>query len=321
MSTKADRAGRIGFVVDAGPEIGYGHVVRSMRIADRVRDDLRAEVSFFPLSNACGRFLASRGETVRCDTDFPALMVSDLPELHPFLDAVQSHGCRHVGIRDLGLAQGDANVLIDGSIATVTPYTERPQRRLFTGPRYMVTSTRSVSRNPGSRAAFVTLGGGTSSEYTPRIVSGLVAAGFEVYATPGFSGGFDGALPTPIPGAIWVTDEAGIGAAMSRATVGIATAGVSLYEMLAGSVPTVALGVNDLQMRTATAFRDEGAIESLGRMDDVSIPDIVDCVQSLDGDDRRKRRLVERGRRLVDGRGLFRVAEILRKELCRKEFN
>jgi spore coat polysaccharide biosynthesis predicted glycosyltransferase SpsG len=290
-----------------------------MRIAEQVRAEAHADVCFFPLSNECGQFLEAREASVRWDIDFPELMVSDLPEPHPFVDAIERHGCRHVGIRDLGLAQCNADVLIDGSITTITPYDRRPDRRLFTGPRYMVTSGRTVSRKPASNVAFVTLGGGASAQYTPELVSAMVSSGFEVYATAGFQSGRS--QSPPIAGAIWVTDPAGIRAAMSRAAVAVSTSGVSLYELLAASVPTVAVSVNPHQLRTSAAFQQEGAIESLGPIESVSPAEIVDRVRSLVDDEPRRRSLAANGRRLVDGRGLFRVSEIVRKELCRKESN
>lgn len=318
MSTRGE-ARQVGFAVDAGPDIGYGHVVRSLRVAEQVWEDARADVCFFPLSKECGRFLAAGGAAVRWDTDFPDLMVSDLPEPHPFVGAIERHGCRHVGIRDLGLAQCDADVLIDGSITTITPYETRPNRRLFTGPRYMVTSGGSVARNPVTNAAFVTLGGGASVRSTPDLVSAMVSSGFEVYATMGF-----GSRPEPMPrvaDAIWVTDQAGIRAAMSRAAVAVSTSGVSLYELLAAGVPTIAVSVNPYQLRTSAAFQEEGAIEALGPIESVAPSEIVDRVHSLVDDEPRRRSLAANGRRLVDGRGLFRVSEIVRNELCREESN
>lgn len=322
MSTSG-HAPQVGFVVDAGPAIGYGHVVRSMRVAEQVREDGGTDVCFFPLSNECGQFLAARGAAVRWDTDFPELMVSDLPEPHPLVDAIERHGCRHIGIRDLGLAQCDADVVIDGSITTVTPYESRPNRRLFTGPRYMVTSGGGVSRNPGTQVVFVTLGGGASAQYTPDVVTALASSGFEVYATIGFGGGFGaGSGPMPrVADVIWVMDQAGIRAATSRAAVAVSTSGVSLYELLAAGVPTIAVSVNPYQRQTSAAFQAEGAIQALGPIESLIPSEIVDSVRSLAHDEPRLRSLAANGRRLVDGRGLFRVSEIVRNELCRKESN
>ncbi len=82
------KAAEVGFVVDAGPEVGYGHVVRCLRIAEGLIPDVR--VSFYPLSEPCAQFLSEREHELRFDGQFPAITVSDLCRAHPVTDAIGS---------------------------------------------------------------------------------------------------------------------------------------------------------------------------------------------------------------------------------------
>ncbi len=58
-STNKPGAPEVGFVVDAGPGIGYGYVVRCHRLARALGDDSR--ITFYPLSTPCRGFLEAHG--------------------------------------------------------------------------------------------------------------------------------------------------------------------------------------------------------------------------------------------------------------------
>jgi len=311
MSTNTAQQ-EVGFVVDAGPQIGYGHAVRCLRVAAGLGPQIRPV--FYPLSQPAGRFFAERDAEVRCDTEFPPVMISDLGAPNPFTDAVNRRDCRHISIRDLGLAQCEADVVIDGSITTIDPYPTLPDQQMFVGPEYMVIEPRHCRRRPEDNIAFVTLGGGSSADYTPVLAEGLLDAGFQVIATRGFS---PQAGPRSSSSKIqWVDDDSGIAEATTRCSLAITTSGVSLYEMLAAGVPTIALSVDQYQLKTAETFQDNAAVESVGIMNDTDPQEVVARATRVSREKSLTLRLIEQGRRLVDGKGLFRVTEIVRGELC-----
>lgn len=305
---------RVGFVFDAGPEVGYGHAMRSVRLAAALGPAV--EAVFFPLSDACGRFLAERRLRVATDDAFPPVMISDMSDTHPLIDALASAGCRHIGIRDLGLGQGEADVIIDGAITRAHPYPSKPDLRTFLGPRYMVVDPRTIVRRPREREVLITLGGGSSSDYARALGAALTAAGFTVSATRGFESA--GARPnSPSESDIrWISSEEEIAAATARSRLAITTAGVTLYELLGAGVPAIALSVDEYQLRTARAFDDRNAVTSAGLMAETGPDEVVERAKRVHDDPALMARLVEQARRLVDGKGLFRVTEIVRSELC-----
>ena len=306
-STTAD----VGFVVDAGPEVGYGHVVRCLRIAESLAPDVI--VSFHPLSDSCGQFLSERGHEVKVDRQFPPITVTDLCRAHPVTHAIGSQGRRHISIRDLGLAQCDSDVIIDGSITQVVPYAAHSDRDMFVGPDFTVVDPRFQHRGDTGEEVFVTLGGGIEFEYLNTLVEALADQGCRVCATAGF----DRDVPvSPNPAVRWIQNRDEIQATVSECLLAITNAGISLYEMLAAGVPAIALSINDLQLRTATAFETRGAVQSAGLMS-VTHPDqIVECALEMRKTPSLMRHLTKAGRRLIDGKGLFRVREIVRRELC-----
>ena len=311
-STNKPGAPEVGFVVDAGPGIGYGHVVRSHRLARALGDDSR--ITFFPLSTPCRGFLEAHGWNMgSAEGPFPPLVVTDLARPDAVLGAIEDQGCRHIAIRDLGLNQGPSDVLIDPSIANLLAYTDMAERDIFLGPDYMIVAPSPEERRPEDASVLVSLGGGASSEFTRPLAEALVAAGLRVFATKGFDAGNVSPSDGPVR---WVETDAEIHDARSRCAVAVTTAGVSLYEMLASGVPTVAMGVDDVQLRTAEAFAERGAVENAGLLPGIDPRDLASRTIEMIRNHPLRERLGETGPKLVDGKGLARVSEIVRRELC-----
>ena len=310
-TSTSTKAAEVGFVVDAGSEVGYGHIVRCLRIAEGLIPDVA--VSFYPLSDSCAQFLSEREHEIRIDGQFPAITVSDLCRAHPVTDAIRSQGCRHISIRDLGLAQCDSDVVIDGSITHIVPYAAHSDRKMFVGPDYTVVDPRTLQRGKTDDEIFVTLGGGIHSEFLNAVVDALADQGVRVCATRGFERNVS---VSPNPLVRWIRSNDEIQDAVSRCLLAITNAGISLYEMLAAGVPTIALSVDELQLKTAIAFEERGVVESAGVMSGLHPDEVVERAMEMRKTPPLMRHFTEAGRRLVDGQGLFRVREIVRRELC-----
>ena len=291
---------RIGIVVDAGPRLGYGHAVRCLRLAERL--SVFASVAFYPLSEACSQFLKS----VRPETDirtpnsefFPPVVITDLRETHGITAAIHRSGACHISIHDLGLGQCHSNIAIDGSVVQLFPFHKDKTQALFVGPSYMMTRP-AVPRKPPQDFVFLTLGGGFSAELAPQIQEMLDPLGLKIVTTHGFG-----------PGT--ATSDEEISKAMSCCRFAISTAGTSLYDLLGSGVPTIALSVDRLQLRTAEAFHELGAVLSAGLINRLSSKTLADHIQELVGNASVAQRMVAAGKKLVDGKGLSRVTEIIR---------
>jgi spore coat polysaccharide biosynthesis predicted glycosyltransferase SpsG len=88
-----------------------------------------------------------------------------------------------------------------------------------------------------------------------------------------------------------------------------------LYDLLACGVPTIAVAFDRIQLRTADAFHERGAVLSAGAADRLSSGTLSRfCIEMLEN-----RQLVQRisriGQTIIDGKGLSRVVEIVRREL------
>jgi spore coat polysaccharide biosynthesis predicted glycosyltransferase SpsG len=279
----------IGIVVDAGPAVGFGSAIRCTRLGRALQVD--GEVIYYPLSDACERFLQqetpdSEIRAPKSEIDCP-VVITDIREPRPI------KADKLISIHDLGLGQRQSDVVIDGSITQVFTYPAKKGRKYFIGPQYMIT------RNPLIRGdlrptVLVNLDGGTSAARAKTIVDRLDLLGLHVVSTMGLK-------------------EPDLNHAISTCAFAVSTAGPSLYDLLASGVPTIAVAVNRLQLRTALAFQEHGAVICAGMAENLSAETFLGhCAQILKDpsfvDD-----LGARAQKLVDGKGLLRVVEIVRK--------
>jgi UDP-2,4-diacetamido-2,4,6-trideoxy-beta-L-altropyranose hydrolase len=289
----------IGIVVDAGPKLGYGHALRSVRLATALAK--RNSVVFFPLSEDCKEFVESCGFKTQMGSDFPPVVVTDLREAHGLTADIRRHGSLHISIHDLGLAQCQSDVVIDGSIKGLFPYAAHKDRKLFVGPQYMITRD-AIKREKPADTVLVTFGGGATAHLAGKVSEELWRIGLTPITTRGFIGS------TPM------TDEE-FGYAMSTCRFAISGSGVTLYDLLASGVPTIAVAFDRIQLRTADAFHERGAVLNAGLLERLKPNALLRCCMEMLENQSLVQRLTETGQTLVDGKGLSRVVDIVRRQV------
>lgn len=301
-STKPDiseHETQVGIVVDAGPQPGYGHAVRCLRLAKSLMR--RHSVVFYPLSESCREFIESSGFTVTTESTFPPVVITDLREAHGITAAIRRQGAKHISIHDLGLAQCHSDIAIDGSITRLFPYGADKNRTLFLGPQYMITRD-PVKREGPDDTVLVTFGGGSTAAFAQKIAEELWRVGFTPITTRGFIGS------DPIT-------EQEFANAMATCRFAISGSGVTLYDLLASGVPTIAVAFDRLQLRTADAFHEHGAVLNAGLVQRLSTNTVMrHCLEMIENRS-CVQRLIQSGQALVDGKGLSRVVEIVRRQI------
>ncbi len=295
----------LGIVVDAGPTVGYGHVVRCTRLAQALESE--STVVFYPLSEACEIFLREAFPTSdirhpQSDMDsLPPVVISDLRETHWITSALKRQGSRHISIRDLGLGQSPSDIAIDGAITRIFPYASEKDRTLCLGPQYMITRKPVVRKKPSDQV-LITFGGGSTAGLAYKVSEDVRRMGLTPVATRG------------LVGSAGMTDQE-FSDAMSICRFAMSGSGVSLYDLLSSGVPTIAVSFDRLQLRTAEAFHEHGAVLSAGLIDCLSSDVLVrQCAEMLENRT-MVRQMTEAGKMLVDGKGLSRVVEIVRREI------
>jgi len=290
----------IGIVVDAGPKLGYGHAVRTVRLARAL--SRRNRLVFYALSDTAKTFVEAAGfEATSLGGQFPPLVITDLREAHGITAAIHRNGSRHISIHDLGLAQCHSHVAIDGSVTRLFPYGADRDRQLFLGPQYMITRE-VVTRSAITNNVLVTFGGGSTARFAAGVADQLLEMGLNPITTQGFLG------TKPI-------SDADFAQVMSTCCFAISGSGVTLYDLLASGVPTIALAFDRIQLRTADAFHELGAVLSAGLLERLSPTALMRYCKEMLENGPLVQRITQVGQMLVDGKGLLRVVEIVRRQL------
>ena len=296
---------KIGIIVDAGATLGYGHAVRCLRLAAVLEEE--SHITFYPVSEPCASFLQDMAPNAEIRSpksemsSLPPVVITDLREAHGITAVIRHNGARHISIHDLGLAQCHSDVVIDGSVTRLFPYAKDRSRSLFLGPKYMITRNK-VKRSTSSDTVLVTFGGGSTAHFAAKISEEVWKSGL----TPVTTRGFVGTAP--------MSDEE-FAQTMATCRFAISGSGVTLYDLLASGVPTIAVAFDRIQLRTADAFHERGAVLSAGLIQRLSPGMLQGFFKEMLGNRALNQRLSEAGQMLVDGKGLSRVVEIVRRQL------
>ena len=225
-----------------------------------------------------------------------------------------------VTLHDLGLGCVDADVSIDGSI----DQGDHRHDLTLSGPLYAVLdpSIALVREHPvaAREGVLIALGGGT---HVHRFGESLARAilsrrpDARVRLVQGFA---RESTPMTHPQVTWVAVPDGLADELNRAAVAVLAGGVTLYEAAALATPSVALAVADAQQLTIRGFARRGAAIDAGRAGDVAaFTHAADAVDELLSHPGRAVRMGATAAHLVDGRGVFRVADAIRQLANREE--
>jgi spore coat polysaccharide biosynthesis predicted glycosyltransferase SpsG len=310
----------VAFRVAAGPRLGFGHLVRCRSLARALGVELRASVRG---SAQTRRAAEAMGWTLLSDAALAgpwnvSLVVVDDPsarEAARWVARARRRGVPVATIHDAGLAHVDSDLAIDGGAVPVRG--RRPAG--LCGPAFaMLDPSVRVARNsrqvPAPNRVLVALGGGAHVlGLAARLAAELAgrAPDAEIRVARGFA---HAARLPPLPRGEWVAAPDGLARELSEAAVAIVAGGVTLFEACAVGAPVVAVAVNDAQHGAVCAMARVGAALDAGRppVSARTLAGVARRTARLLADPAARRRMSSAGRRIVDGRGVWRAADALR---------
>ena len=174
-----------------------------------------------------------------------------------------------------------------------------------------------ASRNSAALQLLVTMGGSDPAELTLKTVRALDLLDDEFVTTvvlgPGFLGGEElGAFLSTARREYQVLQNVrDMSQVMGQADLSVASFGSTAYELATLGVPALHLCLSQDHAESASAFAKAGMAASLGVHDQVSQSDLAAAVAGLLHNPVARRKMTERGRRLIDGRGAGRIATMI----------
>jgi spore coat polysaccharide biosynthesis protein SpsF len=331
------------FRCDAGPEVGLGHVVRCLALADEL-----AEVHDYRITFAMRR--GPLGFEIVRDKGYPVLTPPGGAE--PFAyDAWLDEVLRETQARALVLDVRDD--LSRAAIAAIRKRNTRivtiddpSQRRLeadlafyppvpqlwgvnwdgFTGQlrigwewvilRREFTRRRPRASNPRP-VILVTMGGSDPAGLTLKAVRGLelITADFQtvVVLGPGFMHheSLMSLLRSSRPRYEILQDPRDVAGLMAKADLALASFGVTAYELAAMGVPAVYLCLSADHAESATAFENAGMAHSLGEHHAVNSKTIAAAMESLLADVAARDRMSRNASLHASGQGGVNISAMI----------
>ena len=333
---------------DATSEIGAGHVMRCLALAQAWQDEGGRAV-FLMARGAPGIEQKVRAENMEARSLKSAVAaLSDATETASVAHALgacwivlDGYGFDQdyrynlitrypnvLWIDDLGTA-GDcyAKMVLNSEInASDTMYLRRaPSTQLLLGPQYLLLrrefhkATRRTGGVPElARNVLVTMGGADSDNITSRVLTYVAAIGSELDVTVvvGPANPHRRELEQQIeslPLNVQIAVNPDLPSLMSATDLAVSAGGGTCWELAFMGVPLVLVAVADNQEPTVREFGRRGLGLDAGGAGDLDAKRLTDLVRSAVHDPSLRRNMSERARHLIDGRGAARVVDSLRR--------
>ncbi len=353
--------GKVLIITIGGHEIGMGHVMRCLSLANLLRSE-KVAVSFCLkngydseecLSTVSNK-VKSEGFNVRyledkidkiLDEEMPEVLFIDFPHhvrRSEYGDNAKKRGIVNVVFDDMLLNGETADVVINPSLV-ITKQPRVNSQSFYTGGEYTVINgsflpppTHPLDGCPallckeGKREAdirkcvkniLITMGGSDPTMQTEKIINSLLITHYSELINIDVVIGMAYKEKTEVRSQKSEVrihhDVKNMAELMAKADMAFVAGGITLYEAASMGLPVIVIAQDKYQELAAMEFQKRGFGKYLGFFSDVTKDMISEGFKELINDYDRRKRMSDIGRGLVDGKGVYRVAEIIKTQVAR----
>jgi len=219
-----------------------------------------------------------------------------------------------VTIDDSGEAAREANLNVnvlypvDGSVTGPQFVTLREEFR-------QAHRTRPIA--PKVQRLLITQGGADTYGFTPPILKAVYESRFQgevmVILGPAFrhESEFNSVAGNSTPPPTVIRNAINMAALLGSADLAITAGGLTMFELCCLGTPSLVVCAELFEVATASRLEEAGAVINLGFGADLDFMQLTSRLNMMLEDFELRRRMSERGRALVDGRGAERVAQVI----------
>lgn len=339
----------VAFRVDGHAELGMGHLIRCLALAQEIREAANTNVEFITKGyKEAIRRISKEGHIVKVipmgasqDEELalavnelekfgPDIVITDLPyTTEENLRKLKGVGGLLISIDDLALTPLCSDLVISGYLsAKLKKYkATNPNAKFFIGPKYLTLQKTFERMNKvrrkikkDARSVLVTLGGADPENLTAKVVRALNGMSRKLKVTvilgPAYT--HHGELRELLkdaresrPEFVVKSNVKNMAKLMMEADVALTAGGETIYELAATGTPAINISHVEHQSINARELARKGVVINLGLGEEVSKEQISSAVEYLLGDKNRRQKMSARGKKLVDGKGAKRVANLI----------
>ena len=325
---------KILFRCDGGslPEIGTGHVVRCLLLADKLRGSKEFDVAFLMKDYAEGiKYVVDRGykvykiplerdeleEIVNTIKNFsPEILVIDkLDTKEDYMKKIKKTGVVVITLDDVGPGQKYADITINAILESGIS--------LYEGPRYIVLpkmkhkEIKEIEPKDVKRI-FLSFGGYDYLNITLKAMKALenLDERIEIIVVIGgaykYQNELNNFLKQSKRNFSAYFQPKNFSELFDQADMAIVSGGLTLFEAMARGIPSMVVAQYEHQTETARKYEDRGATIYLGNGNSLDDKTVYARVNELIKNKDLRKSLMKNGMLLVDGLGLERVFNLVR---------
>ena len=337
------------FRCDASAEIGFGHLVRCLALADEIHRHSRIRPSFgmrksssgsdlvrqhgydvFHLPSLLGDYRKWLAETMR-QINAKMLIVDVRDDLsRQQLQSLRGNGRLIVLLDDLS----DRRFAADLGFYPPVPQVAKADWSDFRGERFVgwewtILRSQFASplhrQTPQGRSLLITMGGSDPAGLTLRAVRAVELAETDCAPVIILGAGFQHKkallelLATARRKFTICENVVDMRAQMAQSDLALCSYGMTAFELAASGVPAIYLCLTEDHAESASALADAGAGWSVGVFDAVTDRRLANALAELLGDKELRAQMSDKAHKLIDGQGCSRIAKVLVDRLAKSE--
>jgi UDP-2,4-diacetamido-2,4,6-trideoxy-beta-L-altropyranose hydrolase len=332
----------IGFRCDGGTKIGMGHIFRCASLAKELEKQ-GANVFFITRGTKGATKLKEWGfsvEEISVDggkepdivinilkKNKAEAVVTDSYDIdQEYLERLKAEGFFVVTIDDLNRFPFSSDIVINQNLfGKEMNYRTTKNTKFLIGPKYAMLREQFSKQtekeiNKKVKNVLVSTGGTDNFNITPTILKALSEIKeieITVVIGPAFKNEYE------------ITETAkkfgnrckilknvdNLYDSLLKADIAITGGGTMLYELAATGTPGLTIIQAENQIANAKTMEKYGTIKIIGKVNEISEEKIRSVFKELAADFKKRKKMSEKGRELIDGKGSSRVASIIIKSL------